>query len=118
LAIISQQLFQTAWDWFVAKRIEFMSFPGPVKEWMDDHKSRLIFYRQIACDNISNICRLERFGQNVSKLLQSVLRLEGVWSRHESMQIGRRSLTTSQMVSRNFADNLESKRVKWSNKTF
>src|SRR5215470_18501490 len=50
LAIISQQLFQTAWDWFVAKRIEFMSFPAPVKEWMDDHKSRLIFYRQIACD--------------------------------------------------------------------
>ena len=50
LAVISEDYFQTAWDWFVAKRIEFMSFPKPVKEWMEDQKRRLIFYRQIASD--------------------------------------------------------------------
>ena len=62
VAVISQELFRMAWDWFIAKRIEFISFPGPVKGGMDDHKKRLIFYRQIGLHPVLDDTQLSKSG--------------------------------------------------------
>jgi hypothetical protein len=50
LGIISGDRFREAWDWFIAKQVERVSFPPAVKGWIDDHRQRLVFYRQIGCE--------------------------------------------------------------------
>lgn len=50
VAIVSEQAFRTAWDWFVTQRIERIGLPAPVRDWVDAHKESYIFFRQIASD--------------------------------------------------------------------
>ena len=50
VGVIAQNVFREAWDWFLRQRVERIAYPAPVNGWIDDHKTRLIFFRQIGCD--------------------------------------------------------------------
>jgi hypothetical protein len=50
VAVISSNHFNLAWDWFVTQKQQRLRYPVPVNSWIEEHKQRLIFYRQIGCD--------------------------------------------------------------------
>jgi hypothetical protein len=50
VGVVAQNIFREAWDWFLQQRVERIAYPPPVHGWIDDHRTRLIFFRQIGCD--------------------------------------------------------------------
>jgi hypothetical protein len=50
LGIVAPELFQIGWDWFIQQQAERIAFPQAVTDWIRDHRTRLIFYRQIGCE--------------------------------------------------------------------